>query len=69
MHHEKQIRITELSVLIPALNEARTLPTVLDALLDEGFIPGNIIVVDDGSVDETGNIIDRYAMDYGSGKK
>ena len=48
-----------LSVVIPAYNEAATLRETLPAVrawLDERKLNGEIVVVDDGSRDETGNV-------------
>lgn len=53
-----------LSVIIPALNEGRTLGAVLDRLLALPSRP-QIIVVDDGSSDDTPQIIRRYEQAHG----
>jgi glycosyltransferase involved in cell wall biosynthesis len=45
--------MTEISVIIPALNAAAFLPHCLEALSDAGFRRDEIVVVDDGSVDTT----------------
>jgi 4,4'-diaponeurosporenoate glycosyltransferase len=46
----------EASVVIPARNEATTVPTLLDALARQTSRPGEVIVVDDGSSDGTADI-------------
>ena len=51
----------ELSVLMPALNEAQTLSTVLDAVLSVEE-PLEVILVDDGSTDSTWAIMSDYAL-------
>lgn len=43
----------EVSVIIPARNEATTLPGLLDDLARQGFRPLQVVVVDDESEDET----------------
>lgn len=49
------------SVTVPARDEERTLGRLLDALLDQSCPPAEIIVVDAGSRDGTGEIARRYA--------
>ena len=55
---------SRLSVIIPAFNEARRLPVYLDEVV--GFLEGRgepyeVIVVDDGSSDGTGALVQRVA--------
>lgn len=50
-----------ISVIVPAYNIAAALPSCLDSILDQSYKNIEIIVVNDGSVDNTGEIIDRYA--------
>ncbi|EIE02916.1 glycosyltransferase family 2 protein [Leptospira licerasiae] len=42
--------------LIPALNEEESLPKVLDSLFDIGILPGQILILDNGSKDSTPQI-------------
>jgi glycosyltransferase involved in cell wall biosynthesis len=53
-----------LSVIIPAYNEERTLPTVLDRVLALNSRP-QVIVVSDGSNDRTAEIIREYQRSHG----
>jgi cytochrome b561/glycosyltransferase involved in cell wall biosynthesis len=53
-----------IAVLISARNEARALPATLDALLAQDDAPQEIWVVDDGSQDETRNMLaQRYGLE------
>lgn len=49
-----------ISIIIPAYNEARTLPACLDAIAVQSVMPDEVIVVDNNSTDETAAIARRY---------
>ncbi len=49
------------SVIIPTLNAGRTITLLLDSLLANVVPPLEIILVDDGSSDDTADIVGRYA--------
>lgn len=51
-----------LSVIIPARNEEKNLPFILDSLLAQTRKPWEIIVVDDGSEDRTAEIARSYGV-------
>ena len=48
------------SVIIPAWNAARTLPRAVDSVLAQTWAELEVIVVDDGSVDGTLNVLGGY---------
>lgn len=50
----------KISVIVPAYNNAPWLPRCLDSLLAQTYHNLEIIVVDDGSVDDTQNILKQY---------
>ncbi len=50
-----------LSVIVPAYNVAEFLPRCLDSILAQTYRNLEILVIDDGSTDETPLIADRYA--------
>ncbi len=50
----------DISVIIPAFNRAHTLPKALDSVLSQTLKPREIIVVDDGSTDETNAVLANY---------
>ncbi|ASV68680.1 glycosyltransferase family 2 protein [Cytobacillus sp. FSL W7-1323] len=54
--------IEQVSIIIPARNEAKRLPNLLTSLQQQIMQPREIIVIDDGSVDSTASI----AMHYGA---
>ncbi len=53
-------QVPALSAIVPALNAAATLAQCLDALTEQASEDVEIIVVDDGSTDETFEIASRY---------
>ena len=50
----------EISVIIPVYNTARFLSACLDSVLDQTFADTEIICVDDGSTDDSLQILRRY---------
>lgn len=53
-----------ISVIIPVYNTADYLPRCLDSILSQTCSDMEIICVDDGSTDESGDILDQYASKY-----
>lgn len=51
-----------ISVIVPAYNIAPWLPRCLDSILAQTYKNLEVIVIDDGSTDETSQIIDEYAI-------
>jgi glycosyltransferase involved in cell wall biosynthesis len=47
------------SVLVPTYNRAHFLPETLDSILSQTYSPAEVIVVDDGSTDDTQAVISR----------
>ncbi len=48
------------SVIVPVFNGARTIGRALDSVLGQTHPAHEIIVVDDGSVDDTGAVVEGY---------
>ena len=55
--------MTTISVLLPCHNCASTLPGALDSLLEQTFTDFEILAVDNGSTDHTGEVLRSYAAD------
>lgn len=53
--------MAEISIIIPAYNVAEYLPRALDSILKQTLADYEVILVDDGSTDDTRNICDDYA--------
>jgi glycosyltransferase involved in cell wall biosynthesis/MoaA/NifB/PqqE/SkfB family radical SAM enzyme len=52
--------MTSSSILIPAYNCAAALPACLDSILEQTAQPLEIIVIDDGSTDETAKVAEKF---------
>ena len=48
------------SVILATYNRAYYLPQALDSILNQTHLPEEIIIVDDGSTDKTGEVVGRY---------
>lgn len=49
------------SIITPTYNRASLLPETIDSILDQGYPDLEYIVLDDGSADDTGMVLARYA--------
>jgi teichuronic acid biosynthesis glycosyltransferase TuaG len=49
------------SIIIPTYNAAHLLPRAIESALGQTFLDTEIIVVDDGSIDDTAGIAQRYS--------
>lgn len=52
---------SRVSVLLPAYNAASTLPEAIDSILSQDYADFELLVINDGSTDETCLVLDRYA--------
>ncbi len=55
---------TKYVIITPVRDEAAFLPATIESMLRQTVLPQEWIIVDDGSKDETGKIIDDYACRY-----
>ena len=53
-----------ISVIVPVYNVSDELPRCLDSILEQTYPHIEIIAVDDGSPDNSGEILDRYAKEH-----
>lgn len=68
MGDEEKESLKRLSVVIPARNERDALPDTVRTLhqvLEEGGVPHQIIVVDDGSTDDSWEVLEGLAKEVG----
>lgn len=52
------------SVIIPAYNAARFLPQAIESVLEQTYKNIQVIVVDDGSTDDTERVVRKYPVRY-----
>lgn len=55
---------TIISVIIPTYNGANRITKTLDAILNQSVPPDEIIVVIDGSTDDTGQVVEHYGSKF-----
>ncbi len=58
-------RTFPVSIVIPAYNAARFITKTLDSVKAQTFKEYEVVVVDDGSLDNTGEIVDNYIRIHG----
>lgn len=56
--------MTKISVIIPVYNVENYLNKCIQSILSQDFLEYEIILVDDGSTDESGKICDEYSQKY-----
>ena len=59
---EKTIKFPLISIVIPVYNTAKYLQRCMDSVLNQTYPAIEVVCVDDGSTDDSGNILDAYAM-------
>ena len=59
----KQVNNPTVSVIIPTYNQNWILKKTIDSVLSQDFTDYELIVVDDGSTDDTRQILDSYGQD------
>ncbi|MEN8174159.1 MAG: glycosyltransferase family A protein [Pseudomonadota bacterium] len=58
--------VPTVSVIVPTYNRADVLPRAINSILRQSFQDFEIIVVDDGSIDDTGAVVSQYLDRPGS---
>lgn len=53
------------SIIVPVYNEAGTLERTLDSIVAQTYKPDMVVIVDDGSTDNSLDIAHKYADEYG----
>ncbi len=61
--HNRMPDLLKVTVIIPAYNAAKLLPETLDSVLSQDYAPLEVIIVNDGSKDDTSTVASRYLAD------
>jgi glycosyltransferase involved in cell wall biosynthesis len=56
--------MVEVSVIVPTYNRAAVLPRALDSVLGQSGPDREVVVVDDGSTDDTRAVVERFGVQY-----
>ena len=56
--------MSKISIIIPVFNASKTIKKAVDSLLNQTLKDFNIVLVDDGSTDDSAIICDNYANEY-----
>lgn len=59
------LRRDDVTVIVPCFNYGQWLWEALLSLVQQTRSPGHIVVVDDGSADDTAEVADRFAAEFG----
>ena len=51
------------TILTPSYNRAHTLPRVFESLKKQSFQDFEWLIIDDGSTDDTGNLVKRFQQE------
>ena len=54
----------DLTVIVPIYNVAPYLERCINSIINQTYVPKKIILVDDGSTDNSRNIADKFAAEY-----
>lgn len=54
--------MAEISIIVPVCNVEKYLAVCLDSILEQSYADFEVICMDDGSTDKSGNILDQYAL-------
>jgi len=63
-HQSEPANRPSLSVVVANYNHGHLLPVCLTAILEQSFKPKEILVMDDGSTDESRSIIEKFAKEH-----
>ena len=64
LHHRLKLTSPLVSVIITCFNHAHYLPQAIESVLEQDYKDVEVVVVDDGSTDNTRSVASRYDVKY-----
>ena len=55
------MKVPLISIIVPVYNSESTLNRCVDSILNQIFYDWELLLIDDGSIDESGKICDQYS--------
>ena len=56
----KSVQQSDLGVIVPVYNRPTLLPDALESIVNQSRVPAEVVIVNDGSTDETGDVIEAW---------
>ena len=58
------MKAQNISVIVPVYNIAKYLPKCIESIINQTYKAIEILLINDGSTDESGKICDEYYLNY-----
>lgn len=55
--------MNKISIIVPCFNRSKTLANTIESVINQTFKEWELIIVDDGSEDETADLVNKYLLD------
>ena len=59
---QKELQKDKIAIVLPVFNSSKHLTECLESILNQTFTNFTVFAIDDGSIDDSGKILDLYAL-------